>query len=134
MGDAKLDLTVTHETAAKDVEAEIREIVRTKKIQDEVPDLGTDIVKAGAASIAEIDKLMVELQVARNYLQSEGERVRRMADRYGQLTRTASDSVRVIAESMGKWRNPELAVVAPANPEQVKEDQAEAWPVVKQSN
>ena len=65
---------------------------------------GDDIVAFGAASIGEIEKLMEELRTARDYLRSEGERVRRMNARYAHLTRTASASVKVIAESMGKWR------------------------------
>ena len=69
---------------------------------------GEDIVAAGAASIGEIDKLMAELQTARDYLQAEGERVRRMNARYAHLTSTASASVKIIAESMGKWRTTEL--------------------------
>ena len=48
-------------------------------------------------------KLMGELQTARDYLQSEGERVRQMMVRYAHLAQTAS--VKIIAESVGKWRN-----------------------------
>jgi hypothetical protein len=121
MADTKLDLTGA--AVAERVEAEIRDLVRTKNVQDRLPDLGSDILKAGEGSIAEIDKLMVELQAARDYLRAEGDRVRRMADRYGHLTRTASESVRVISESMGKWRNPELAVVVPSDAEPAKEAQ-----------
>jgi hypothetical protein len=63
---------------------------------------------AGATSIADIDKLMGELQTARDYLQSEGERVRRMTARYAHLAQTASASVRIIADSVNKWRNVEM--------------------------
>jgi hypothetical protein len=76
---------------------------------------GDEIVAFGAVSIGEIDKLMEELRTARDYLQSEGERVRRMNARYAHLTRTASASVKVIAESMGKWRTTELAVAPEAS-------------------
>lgn len=44
-----------------------------------------------------IDKLVGELQMARNYLQSEGERVRQMMARYIHLADTASASVKIIA-------------------------------------
>jgi hypothetical protein len=37
---------------------------------------------AGAASIADIDRLMDELQRARDFLQSEGERLRKMNASY----------------------------------------------------
>ena len=67
-----------------------------------------DIVALGETSIEEIDKLMEELRFARDYLRSEGERVKRINARYAHLTRTASDSVKVITESMGKWRVTEM--------------------------
>ena len=69
---------------------------------------GDDIVAVGAISIAEIEKLMEELRTARDYLRSEGERVRRINAHYAHLTRTASASVKIIAESMGKWRTTEI--------------------------
>ena len=69
---------------------------------------GDDIVAFGASSIGEIEKLMEELRTARDYLRSEGERVRRINARYAHLTRTASASVKIIAESMGKWRTTEM--------------------------
>ena len=64
-----------------------------------------DPLQAGTMSIADINKLMGELEMARNYLQSEGERVRQMMARYTHLAETASASVKIIAESLGKWRN-----------------------------
>ena len=67
-----------------------------------------DIVALGETSIEEIEKLMDELRVARDYLRTEGERVRSVNARYAHLTRTASASVKIIAESMGKWRTTEI--------------------------
>ena len=66
-----------------------------------------DILAAGATSIADIDKVVGELLFARDYLQSEGERVRQVNVRYADLARTASASVMIISESLGKWRNSE---------------------------
>lgn len=71
---------------------------------------GDDILAAGALSIGEIEKLMEELRSARDYLRTEGERVRRMNARYAHLTRTASASVKIISESMSKWRTSETDV------------------------
>jgi hypothetical protein len=67
-----------------------------------------DIVAFGDTSIGEIEKLMEELRIARDYLRSEGERVRRINAHYAHLTQTASASVKIIAESMGKWRTTEI--------------------------
>ena len=61
---------------------------------------------AGAASIADIEKLIEELRNARDYLKAEGERVHRLTARYAHLTKTASAAVKMIAESW-QWRAPE---------------------------
>ncbi len=88
----------------------IRALVRRNRLSvaAELGDLPCgDSLTAGAASIADIDKLMAELQTTRDFLQSEGERVRRMNARYAHLAETASASVKVIAESLGRWRDTE---------------------------
>jgi len=76
--------------------------------QSNATEPGDDIVAFGDNSIGEIEKLMEELRTARDYLRSEGERVRRINAHYAHLTRTASASVKIIAESMGKWRTTEI--------------------------
>ena len=78
--------------------------------QSNAAEPGDDIVAFGANSIGEIEKLMEELRIARDYLRSEGERVRRINAQYAHLTQTASASVKLIAESMGKWRTTEIEV------------------------
>ena len=88
----------------------IRALVRRNRLSvaaELVADPSEDALIAGATSMADIDKLMGELQTARDYLQSEGEKVRWMTARYAHLAQTASASVKVIAESLGTWRNAE---------------------------
>jgi hypothetical protein len=63
-----------------------------------------DVIRAGAASVTEIEKLMGELQAARDYLQIEGERLQREAARYAHLTQSALASVKMVSESMDKWQ------------------------------
>ena len=77
---------------------------------------GDDIIAAGEISVTEIEKLMEELGTARDYLKAEGERVRRINARYAHLTSTASASVKIIAESMGKWRTTEIESIHRAAP------------------
>jgi hypothetical protein len=60
--------------------------------------------KVGAPSIAEIEKLIGDLQAARSYLQVEGERIQQELSRYAHLSNTASASVKVITQSLGQWR------------------------------
>lgn len=78
------------------------------------PDPFDAVLAAGATSIAEIEQLMRELQATRDYLKTEGERVRSINARYANLTQTASASVKIISESIGKWRNNELEAAFPA--------------------
>ena len=100
----------TSDTAMEVLEGGIRALVRRDRLAvaaELVAEPCEDALIAGATSIADIDKLMRELETARNYLQSEGERVRRMTARYAHLAETASASVKIIAESLGTWRNAE---------------------------
>jgi hypothetical protein len=75
-----------------------------------------DPFAAGAKSIADIEKLMAELLVTRDYLQAEGERLRRINANYAHLAQTASASVKVITESIGRWRTSEQEVANSAAP------------------
>jgi hypothetical protein len=61
------------------------------------------IQKVGAASIEEIDRLLAELQLAREFLQSEGERVEQEVVRYTDLAQTASVTTKIIMEAMCQW-------------------------------
>jgi hypothetical protein len=111
MGVADLESSIS-DTASHTIEGGIRALVRRNRLAvaaQLVGDPCDDALIAGATSIADIDKLMAELQTARDYLQSEGERVRRMTSRYAHLAQTASASVKIIAESVGKWRGAEMA-------------------------
>jgi hypothetical protein len=61
------------------------------------------IHSVGMTSITDIDNLVSELQEARNYLQSEGERVRAEIARYTALTEAASASVKIIFDAVRVW-------------------------------
>jgi hypothetical protein len=93
----------TPDTATKTIEGDIRALVRGNRPAD-APGFSDDAISAGATSIADIEKLMAELLVARDYLQSEGDRLRRINANYRHLAETASASVKIIAETIGKWR------------------------------
>jgi hypothetical protein len=73
------------------------------------PTLGGDkftslIQKIAATSVEELDRLIGELQQAKAYLQSEGERIERETAGYVQLSQTALESVKIISETVGEWR------------------------------
>jgi hypothetical protein len=91
------------------IEGDVRTLVRSNRSRSDDIVASNDAIAAGAASIADIEGLMAELQVARDYLQAEGERVRRVNANYARLAQTASASARIITDSIGKWRIPEQA-------------------------
>jgi hypothetical protein len=45
-----------------------------------------------------------ELQQARAYLDSEGERIERETQRYLQLSQTTVESVKIISDAVSEWR------------------------------
>jgi hypothetical protein len=114
----KMDVAKSHasivDTAPMSMEGNVRTLMRsnrspnvTKPNYDSVT--SNDAFAAGAASITDIERLMVELQAARDYLRAEGDRVRQLNANYVHLAQTASASARVIADSIGKWNIPEQA-------------------------
>ena len=63
-------------------------------------ELASLIRSVGMTSITDIDNLVSELQDARNYLQSEGERIRAEIGGYIALTGAASASVKIIFDAL----------------------------------
>jgi hypothetical protein len=62
------------------------------------------VQKLGTTSIAEVEKIIEELQEARDFLQAEGERVQREAEHYATLTQMASASLKIISDTVAGWR------------------------------
>jgi SOS-response transcriptional repressor LexA len=61
------------------------------------------IQKVGATSIEEIDRLLVELEEAKNYLKSEGKRIELEMARYTNLTQMTSLTAKIISDAVSKW-------------------------------
>jgi hypothetical protein len=61
------------------------------------------IQKVGATSIAEIDRLLAELEEAKNYLQSEGRRIELEMARYTNLTQMTSITAKIISDAVSQW-------------------------------
>ena len=97
-------------------------LAANEAIEQEVPDLGgaaqlsapmieesdqglaSLIRSVGMTSITDIDNLVSELQEARDYLQSEGERIRAEVAHYAALAGAASASVKIIFDVLRAWR------------------------------
>jgi len=107
---------ISVEPILKSMEEEIINSVRSDRLNDSLaglkPDMVGDVNQAIGAlidnvsttSIAEIEKLISDLETVRNYLKSEGDRVQQEIARYAHLSDTASASVKIIAERLGQWR------------------------------
>ena len=103
----KLEMTNFQSVAANLVaEGDVCDLACAKPATQ--PETDTEVApiiqKLGATSIADIDNLVSELQEARDYLQSEGERVRAETVRYISLTGAASASVKIIFDALRAWR------------------------------
>jgi hypothetical protein len=72
------------------------------------------IARIAAASLAEIDKLIDDLQDSRNYLQAEAERIQREAARYTDLSKGALEAAKIITSHLGDWRKVKPAAEATA--------------------
>lgn len=98
------------------VEGEIREFVRRDVTQAprKLPpvdggegspgDINALVERISGGSIREIDALISELTVVRDYLVREGERVQRELANFTQVSQAATASAKVILESMGQWK------------------------------
>jgi hypothetical protein len=90
------------------IESESRNLVQAEAPSTPKPETDVEIApliqKVGASSIAEIENLIEELQEARDFLQSEGERIERETAHYTNLTQMASASVKIIFDTVAGWR------------------------------
>jgi gas vesicle protein len=90
------------------IESETREHMLAEAPSTRSIEIDAEIVpliqKIGGTSVAEIEKLISEMQEARSFLQSEAERIQREAARYTKLARTASASVEIIFGTGRGWR------------------------------
>jgi hypothetical protein len=89
------------------IESETRDLVpagapSTPQSETDV-EIAPLVQQVGATSIAEIEKMIDELQEAKDFLQSEGERVQRETEHYTTLTQMASASVKIISDTVAKW-------------------------------
>ena len=95
------------------VEGEIREFVRRdvaglRREPDEgkvvAENISSLLQRVSVSSVQEIDRLIGDLQVLRNRLHEEGERVQREIVEYATLSQAAMQSTKIIAESLSHWK------------------------------
>ena len=106
-----IDVDTPRET---EVEGEIREFVRrdgsslrrAPESDSEVvaSNISTLLQRVAGTSVQEVDRLIAELQTLREMLQTEGARVQREIVEYANLSQSAMQSTKIIAESLGSWK------------------------------
>lgn len=62
------------------------------------------IQRVAGTSLAEIEKLIGELESLRDLLHAEGQRVQREISGYAQLSQAAMKSTRMIADNVSQWK------------------------------
>ena len=93
-----------------EMEGDIREFVRRERQRP--ADDGTTVAdnissllqRVSVSSIDEIDGLISDLKILRDRLQDEGARVQRDIVEYANLSQSAMQSTKVIAESLSHWK------------------------------
>ena len=110
------EATEVNTPAVVAVEGDIREFVRrdSASLRRTAPEADSELVannisillqRIAGSSVQEIDRLIVELRSLRDVLHQEGSRVQREIAEYAQLSQSAMQSTKVIAESLGKWKD-----------------------------
>lgn len=108
--------------AVTEVEAGIREFVRNDiaylrrpavaaeaapldaNAEATVNNVNSLIQRVAGTSLAEIEKLISELESLRDLLHAEGQRVQREISGYAQLSQAAMKSTRMIADNVTQWK------------------------------
>jgi hypothetical protein len=96
------------------VEGDIREFVRRdsaslRRVAESDSELvanniSTLLQRVAGTSVQEIDRLISELQTLRELLHAESARVQREIAEYAQLSQSAMQSTKIIAESLSQWK------------------------------
>jgi hypothetical protein len=104
---------IDHQPGAA-VEGEIRELVRRDSAslrrgpENDSELVANDISKllqrVAGTSVQEIDRLISELQILRELLQSQGTRVQQEIADYAQLSQSAMQSTKIFGESLSQWK------------------------------
>jgi hypothetical protein len=69
-----------------------------------VSNINSLIERVAGPSLTEIEKLISELEIMREMLHAEGQRVQSEISGYGQLSQAAMKSTRMIADHVSEWK------------------------------
>ena len=85
------------------VEGEVCDLPHAKPMQAAHEEMVPLIQELEATPTAEIERLIAELQEAKDHLQSERERIEQETSRYTSLTQMASTTARIISDAVAQW-------------------------------
>jgi len=121
----KREATDLDESTESEVGAEIREFARRNVATPHqaaqanrelvTNDISALLQHVASSSVAEIDRLMSELQTLRDLLHSEGARVQRQIAVYSNLNQSVVQSTKIISESLAKSKNKNARAGCPGN-------------------
>jgi hypothetical protein len=77
---------------------------REPNTETTVSNVNSLIQRVAGTSLAEIEKLISELESLRDLLHAEGQRVQREISGYAQLSQAAMKSTRMIADNVTQWK------------------------------
>lgn len=104
-------------------EGEIRDFVRRGVTRQRSLSSGSEegaesvsalVERVAGATVAEIDRLIAELQTMRDTLRNEGERVRRELTGYAGLNQSAMTSLKIVADTLAQFKPDNLQAPAEA--------------------
>jgi hypothetical protein len=100
------------------VEGDIREFVRREVTQTRsrprtegeeeavrADSINTMVERASRGSVKELDNLISDLQRVRDHLTGEADRIQRAISKYVQSSDTTMETVKVMADNMGRWKD-----------------------------
>src|SRR5262245_41883306 len=100
----KPEMTDFHAFAANLVAGgEVGDLPHAKPMQAAHEEMVPLIQELEATPTAEIERLIAELQEAKDHLQSERERIEQETSRYTSLTQMASTTARIISDAVAQW-------------------------------
>ena len=103
------------------VEGEVCDLSHTNPMQAAHEEMVPLIQELEATPTAEIERLIAELQEAKDHLQSERERIERETSRYTSLTQMASTTARIISDAVAQW-HPQKSKTTKASPASIEDD------------
>jgi hypothetical protein len=83
------------------------------------------VQQVAGITVDQVDDAIADLRQLRDFLHSEGDRVRREISGYLQLSRTAMDSTKIIVDNIAPWKEAAAGAALPTGRSLAKTEQAD---------